>query len=109
MTKDSAHQYAWDSEGKPVTIDTASLPFDALGRAVESGSGSTHTQVVYAPDGSKLALMNGQTLLKARIPLPSGGAATYTSSGLAFYSHADWLGSARFFCTPSETMYGDVA
>jgi RHS repeat-associated protein len=109
VLNDSLHQYTWDSEGRPVTIDTVGLTFDALGRAVEFGTASPYTQVVYSVDGSKLALMNGQSLLKARIPLPSGGAATYTNSGLAFYSHADWLGSARFFSTPSQTMYGDVA
>jgi hypothetical protein len=43
------------------------------------------------------------------VPIPSGSTATYTSSGLAYYSHADWLGSARFFSTPSQTMYGDLS
>jgi RHS repeat-associated protein len=109
VLNDSLHQYTWDSEGKPATIDTTSLTFDALGRTVEFGSGSSYTQVIYGPTGGKLALMSGQNLLKARIHLPGGGTATYTSSGLAFYSHADWLGSARFFSTPSQTMYGDVA
>ena len=81
----------------PVASTDSVSAFDPLGRKVEFGNGSTHTQVVYGPGGGKLALMNDQTLVKARVPLPSGGAATYTSSGLAFYSHVDWLGSARFF------------
>ena len=53
--------------------------------------------------------MNGQTLSKAFVPLPGGGTAVYTSSGLAYYRHSDWLGSSRFASTPSRTMYSDVA
>ncbi len=33
----------------------------------------------------------------------------YTSSGLAYYRHSDWLGSSRFASTPSRTKYFDVA
>ncbi len=33
----------------------------------------------------------------------------YTSSGLAYYRHAEWLGSSRFASTPSRTKYFDVA
>ncbi len=53
--------------------------------------------------------MNGQTLQKAFCPLPGGGTAVYTSSGLAYYRHADWLGSSRFASAPSRTKYFDVA
>ncbi len=53
--------------------------------------------------------MSGQTLQKAFIPLPGRATAVYTSSGLSYYRHPDWLGSARFGSTPSRTMYSDVA
>ncbi len=53
--------------------------------------------------------MSGQTLQKAFCPLPGGSTAVYTSSGLAYYRHADWLGSSRFASTPSRTKYFDVA
>ena len=109
VTNDFLHTYSWDSEGRPVAVDSNTLTFDALGRTVEFGNGTTNTEVVYAPGGGKLALMNGQSLVKARVPLPSGGRAVYTSSGLAYYTHADWLGNERFFSTPGRTMYGDVA
>jgi RHS repeat-associated protein len=109
LTNDFLHTYTWDANGRPVSIDTVSLTYDAMGRMVEQGSGSTYTQIVYSPTGGKLALMNGQTLLKARVPLPGGGTATYTNSGLAYYSHADWLGNPRFFSTPTRTTYGDLA
>jgi RHS repeat-associated protein len=81
----------------------------AIGRPVELGSGSTYTQVVYGPTGGKLALMNGQNLTKAFVPLPGGGAAVYTSGGLSYYRHVDWLGSARFASTTSQTMYSSTA
>ena len=53
--------------------------------------------------------MNGQTLKKAFVPLPGGGAAVYTSAGLTYYRHSDWLGSGRLATTPTRTLYSDVA
>jgi hypothetical protein len=55
-------------------------------------------------------MMNGQTLTKAFVPVPGGATAVYTSSGLAYYRHSDWLGSSRFASTPTtRTKYFDVA
>jgi RHS repeat-associated protein len=77
---------------------------------VEQARGTIYTQIVYGPGGGKLALMNGSTLSKAFVPLPGGGAAVYTSSGLTYYRHADWLGSGRLATTPvTRSMYFDVA
>ncbi len=61
-------------------------------------------QFVYAPNGGKqpLAEMQGQSLLSAFLPLPGGAVANYNSSGLNQYNHADWLGSARLFSSPSR-------
>jgi hypothetical protein len=56
-----------------------------------------------------MALMNGQTLIKAYVMLPSGAKAVYTGSGLAYYRHADHLGSSRLATTPTRTKYYDVA
>src|SRR5438067_10249007 len=82
---------------------------DALGRAVEKQIGSNYTQIVYGPDGGKLALMNGQSLLKAFVPLPGGATAVYNSSGLAYYMHSDWLGSSRLASSPARTVLWDGA
>ncbi len=73
--------------------------------------GTSYTQIVYGPQGSKLALMNGQALSKAFVPLPGGATAVYNSSGLAYYRHVDWLGSSRFASTPTAPagMYYDGA
>jgi RHS repeat-associated protein len=109
VLSDSLDTYTWDVEGRPLSIDTVNLTFDALGRTVEFGNGSSYTQVVYGPTGSKLALMNGQSLVKSFVPLPGGGTAVYASAGLAYYRHPDWLGSSRFASTPSRTMYSSTA
>jgi RHS repeat-associated protein len=108
-TADSLHTYAWDAEGRPVTIDAIGLTYDALGRMVEQNRSGSYTQIVYAPGGGKLALMNGQTLSKAFVTLPAGAAAVYNSSGLSYYRHSDWLGSSRFASMPSRAMYSDLA
>ena len=106
---DSLQTYAWDAEGKAVTMGGVSLTYDALGRMVEQSIGSAYAQIVYGTGGGKLALMNGQTLAKAFIPLSGGATAVFNSSGLAYYRHADWLGSSRFASTPSQAMSYDGA
>ena len=77
---------------------------------MEQARGTTYTQIVYGPVGGKLALMTGSTLNKAFVLLPGGGAAVYTSSGLLYYRHTDWLGSGRLGTTPTtRALYFDVA
>ncbi len=109
LLNDTFHTYSWDSEGRPVTVDTVGLTYDALGRMAEQTRGTSYTQIVYSPWGSKLALMNGQTLQRAFVSLPGGDTAVYSAGGLAYYRHADWLGSSRFASTPSRAKYFDVA
>jgi len=65
--------------------------------------------IVQALMGERLALMNGQTLQKAFVPLPGDGAAMYTASGLSYYRHSDWLGSSRLASTPTRTVYSTTA
>ena len=110
LTSDSLHAYAWDSDGNSVTIDSIGLTFDALDRMVEQNRSGSYTQIVYAPQGNKLALMNGQTLSKGFVPLSGGATAVYTSGPtLSYYRHADWLGSSRLASTPTRTLYYDGA
>ncbi|MGB8524841.1 MAG: RHS repeat-associated core domain-containing protein [Candidatus Acidiferrales bacterium] len=109
LTKDPQHQYGWDSDGRPVTIDSVTLTYDALHRMVEQNNAGTYTQIVYDPLGEKFGLMNAQTLQKAFAPLPDGGIAAYTSSGLAYYRHPDWLGSSRLASTTTQGIYSDTA
>ena len=109
ITSDGTHSYSWDAAGRPVTIDGVNLTYDALGSMVEQNRSGAYTEIVYGPHGGKLAFMTGQTLQKAFVPLAGGAVAVYTSSGLAYYRHSDWLGSSRFASTPTRTMYSDEA
>lgn len=107
---DTFRIYTWDAENRPVTIGSVNLVYDALGRAVEQGTSSTYSEIVYSPTDVKLALMNGTILAKAFVPLPAGDTAVYTSSsGPAYYRHTDHLGSSRFASTTSQTLYADYA
>jgi RHS repeat-associated protein len=106
---DTAHTYVWDANGKPVTIDSVTLTYDALGRMVEQDKSGVFSEIAYAPTGGKLALMSGQSLTKAFVPLSGGAVAVYNSSGLAYYRHSDWLGSSRFASTPARALYFDGA
>jgi RHS repeat-associated protein len=109
VTYDTAHTYTWNAAGKAVTIDAVGVAYDALNRMVEQNRSGTYSQIVYSPTGAKLAIMSGQSLTKAFVPLPAGSMAVYNSSGLAYYRHSDWVGSSRFASTPSRTMYFDGA
>jgi RHS repeat-associated protein len=109
VLNDTAHSYTWDVNGRPLTIDGVGLTYDGLGRMVEQDKGGVYTQIGYAPTGGKLAIMSGQTLQKAFVPLSGGAVAVYNSSGLAYYRHSDWLGSSRIASTPSRALYFDGA
>lgn len=109
---DGVNHYTWDADSMLHTVDTSpgtTVTYDALGRMVEKQVGTTYTQVVYSPLGSKLAVTNGQTLQKGFVPLPAGSTAVYTSSGLAYYRHSDHLGSSRLSTTPNKTLYSATA
>jgi RHS repeat-associated protein len=95
LTNDTFHSYTWDSNNRPVSIDSIGIAYDALGRQVEQNQSGTYYQIVYTPQATKLAVMNSQTIQKVLVPLPGGGTAEYLSSGLSHYRHLDWLGSDR--------------
>ncbi|HUI74594.1 MAG TPA: RHS repeat-associated core domain-containing protein [Candidatus Acidoferrum sp.] len=114
VTNDGFHNYTWDADGHAVTVDSGlsdavSLTFDALGRMVEQNRSGTYTQIAYSPTSRKLALMSGQTLQKATVPLAGSAFAVYNSGGLLYYSHPDMLGSIRLATTPARGMYFDTA
>jgi RHS repeat-associated protein len=109
VTNDFLNTYSWDANGRPVTADGVGLTFDALGRIIEQNRSGAYTQLVYAPSGAKIALMNGSTLQKGFVPLTGGSVAVYGSSGLSYYRHSDWIGSSRLASTPTRTVYSDGA
>jgi RHS repeat-associated protein len=104
VTNDSLHTYTWDLYGRPSTIDSVNLTYDALGRMVEQNRSGTYTQFVYAPTGQKMQIMNGQAPpVKSFVPLPAGGTAIYSATGV-YYHHADHLGSSRLISTSNRTI-----
>jgi RHS repeat-associated protein len=69
---------------------------------VENNNGTY--EFAYAPTGTQpLAWLEGQTLAGVHLPLPGGAFAVYNGTGIFQYNHADWLGSARMFSTPTRT------
>ena len=74
---------------------------------MEKTTGTSHTQKVYAL-GKMLALMNGQSLSKAWVPLPGGAAAVYNPS-ISRYLVPDWQGSYRIGSTTTRTYGFSVA
>jgi len=106
---DPSHTYSWDSAGKPVAIDAVNMTYDALGRMVEQNRSGVCTQFVYGPHGGKFAIMSGQTLQKAFIPLAGGAQVVYNASGILYYGHSDHLASIRLGSTSSRTLSFDVA
>jgi RHS repeat-associated protein len=102
---------AFDAEGHMTSLEDVNLTYDALGRAVEaSATGGATVEFLYDPDGRKLAVMNGQTLVRADFPLPGGNEAAFTSTGVLMYlTHGDNLGSGRLATTPSGGVYSSNA
>jgi RHS repeat-associated protein len=109
LTYDGFYHYTWDGEGNLATLSSNAETYDALDRRVEQYNGSAHTEIVYGPGGNKMALMSGQTVTKVFTPLSGGATAVYTSSGLSYYRHPDWLGSSRVASTTTRTLYYDGA
>jgi hypothetical protein len=61
-----------------------SAVYDALGREVQVGvsGGWGPYDTIYAPDGSRLGLMNGASPYGIDIPLPGGAEAVYNAAVL---------------------------
>ncbi len=110
VLSDSLHTYAWDVETRPTTIDSVGVTYDALGRMVEQNRSGSYTQIQYSPTGFKMQLTNGQSFVKAFVPMPGGTEEVWQATGASpYYRHSDWLGSSRFASTSTRTMYNDLA
>jgi RHS repeat-associated protein len=108
---DGSHNYTWDADANPVTIDSTGLTFDALDRMVEQNANQSYTQLVYGPTGNKLGLMNGQTINRIRVPYPGGGLAVYEPGPtfLMYWRSPDWRGSMPFGSSYNHTVTKDSA
>jgi RHS repeat-associated protein len=98
----------WNALAQPITVNSTTATYDALGRMVEKGLSGTYTQFVYRPDGSLMTLYSG-AVVQTQFPLPGGATAVYNSSGLNYIRHTDWLGSSRFATTWNHTVYSKKA
>jgi RHS repeat-associated protein len=98
----------WNALNLPISVNSTTATYDALGRMVEKGSGGTYTQFVFSPSGSLLAEYSGG-LVKGTIPLPGGGTAIYNGGGLNYIRHTDWLGSSRLATTWGHAVYSKEA
>jgi RHS repeat-associated protein len=116
LTDNLNNNYTWDPNwGTMLTVSngltTITNTYDALGRLVENNVGGSYAEFIYGPTGAKLAKVNGTTLIKAFVALPSGAKAIYNSTGLAYYRHSDWLGSSRLTSTATSptSVYSSAA
>jgi RHS repeat-associated protein len=114
LTKDCSfanpHTYIWNAYNLPGTLYTENVTYDALNREVEFEVDSSYSQILYSPIG-KLGVMQGQTPVRTRFPLPGGSTAEITGANGGYYIlHADWLGTSRLATSfSSRAMAEDVA
>ena len=110
LRDDTFNMYTWDVYGQMVSVNSIPITYDALGRMVEGGSGSTLQQYMYAAEGGQpLATGHSQVLNGMYLPLPGGAIAMIGGGGPGQYNHPDWLGSARLFSTPSRGVIPAMA
>lgn len=79
---------------------------------LEEYNGSAYSEILYTPLGNKLSLMNGQTNVVTRVPLPGGSTAELLGATGATKRtlHSDWLGSSRLSTNyTARTLAYDVA
>jgi len=65
---------SWDALNQPISMNGVAATYDALGRMVETSSGSGNQQFAFRPSGALLAIYNAgtSTLVKGTLPLPGG-------------------------------------
>jgi RHS repeat-associated protein len=111
LTADTFHSYAWNADSQPGTIDATQLTYDAQGRVVEMNNTGTITDFVYTPSGRRFAYYVNGSFVGFTVDLPGGlraGGQT-SGAGVQFYSHPDWLGSARTVSSTGRTWVGSEA
>lgn len=98
LLTDTFHSYTWNVYGRPASIDSTTLTYDAFDQMVEKNASGTYSEIEYSPIG-KVAVMNGRTQLQAYVPLPGG---EILSPGPDTFWHVDWLGSVRLASSASQ-------
>jgi RHS repeat-associated protein len=96
LTKDPAgNTFAYNVYGQLATINGGQeIVYDAFGREVANPSGTQSTEKLYSPMGFVGTLISSGPS-NSVIKLPGGGTLNSDGTGGVYYSHMDWLGSAR--------------
>jgi len=108
QTQTTTASLTWNALNQPISVASTTATYDALGRMVEKGVGTTYTQFVFRPSGSILAVYSS-SLVKGTVSLPGGSTAVYNASGLSYIRHKDWLGSSRLATTWNHAVYSKEA
>ena len=108
ITYDGTNYYTWDAYGKMLTVNGTSVTYDALGRAVETATGGTYTEILYSPLGESAILSNPSTVYSTYIPLPGGGYSSDNATANT-YIHSNWLGTSPLASSIPATGNGTVA
>ena len=107
VLNDFLHTYAWDADGHPTTIDGVLVTYDALDRMVERNNTGTFSEIAYAPDSTKLEIMNSQSGGNAFAPLPGGAMAVWTAgrhNRLLPPSRPPWQFTVRIHLNPHHVL-----
>jgi RHS repeat-associated protein len=101
---------SWNAWNVPISVNSTTATYDALGRMVEKVASGASTQFVFLPSGRMLAaFQNTSGLIKGLVQLSGGGTAVYNASGLSFIRHKDWLGSSHIATTWAHAVYSKEA
>jgi RHS repeat-associated protein len=109
LLNDTFRAFTWNAVGRPVTIGSKNLTYDAFDRLVEKLDAGVYNQFVYSPSGQLLAKMSGQTVASVRVPLPGAWALYSSINTFNHYEHLDWLGSSRLSSNQSRAKVSDIA
>jgi RHS repeat-associated protein len=108
VSNDGFHSYAYDAEGRLLTVDTTagSYVYDAFGRRVRTTVNSQAEDFVYDQNGRAIDQFVGSSGGWWRGEVYGAGMhlATYTNS-TTYFDHSDWLGTIR---AHSNTMGASV-
>jgi len=108
LRNDSKHQYTWDNESNPVTVDGNLITCDALNRRVEYYNSSVgYVQYLWAPyDATRNLVIVSSAGAQVQLPLPGGGQAMVGPSGVTDYRHSNWQGSQLPLRKGSRNRWG---
>ncbi|HEV2387332.1 MAG TPA: RHS repeat-associated core domain-containing protein [Candidatus Acidoferrales bacterium] len=101
LANDTAHSYAYDAEGRILTIDggNGAYVYDAFGRRIEKTTGSTSLVILYDLAGRRIGAVSTSGVdVDHRIYAGSRLVAAYTPGplgGTTYFYHSDQLGTDR--------------